>query len=264
MCIIVAKKKGIKMPSVETLKNCWLANDDGAGFAFSALNNVKIFKGFMTFEDFLLALQAVEKTVDTTETPFILHFRVQTHGGQQKRLTHPFPLSNKDEKLSSLVCDTDCAIAHNGIIHGKAYDNGKDSDTYLYIKKVLARQRISNIRKKNWLESLSRETGSKWAFLTKNGQLYTAGQFVENDGVLYSNTGYKGYKEYSLSHLFQYDNTKEMAEYGFEDDWDWYDSILGPALVNDILALNLSVRMTNKILCLVAQRIESRFFVCGE
>ena len=49
MCVIVTKEINQKMPSKETLKQCFLANPDGCGFMYNYENEVYIEKGFMTF-----------------------------------------------------------------------------------------------------------------------------------------------------------------------------------------------------------------------
>ena len=49
MCIIVAKKKGLELPTKEILRNCFNYNSDGAGLMFNDGKQVFIEKGFMDF-----------------------------------------------------------------------------------------------------------------------------------------------------------------------------------------------------------------------
>ncbi|MBQ2615950.1 MAG: hypothetical protein IJF90_03740 [Synergistaceae bacterium] len=291
MCIICVKKRGIKMISDDTLRNCWLKNDDGAGFAFTRGKNVYIYKGFLEWKNFLDTFHKLTDKIDTTETPFIFHFRYATHGGIQRRLTHPFPMSQNREVLDKLNVKTHCAIAHNGIINGKAYDNGVDSDTYLYIQKVIAKQKMSDIARTKWLNKLSVNTGSKWAFLTKDGHIYTAGDFIEEDGVLYSNAGYLGWGDnkwyidwlnqtsagnrgwYTGEYATPYDDEYEYEyDYGTdvndrygerllseEVDWVHADNVLGSDLVNDILSMKFDVGTEAHLINLITQRIENKY-----
>lgn len=54
MCIAIVSPAGVKCPTLDTLKTCFLNNDDGAGWAYPLPNGrgVKIMKGFMTWKDF--------------------------------------------------------------------------------------------------------------------------------------------------------------------------------------------------------------------
>ena len=61
MCIIVAKKKGLELPTKERLKNCFNYNSDGAGIMFNDGNQVFIEKGFMDFNSFYSRLEALDK-----------------------------------------------------------------------------------------------------------------------------------------------------------------------------------------------------------
>ena len=58
MCIIVALNPN-KTVSEETLKTCWDANDDGAGFMFAKDNTLNLKKGFMNWESFKAAWKDV-------------------------------------------------------------------------------------------------------------------------------------------------------------------------------------------------------------
>ena len=52
MCIIVAKKKEVDLPSIDTLETCFDHNSDGAGLMYVDNGKVVIDKGYMTFKDF--------------------------------------------------------------------------------------------------------------------------------------------------------------------------------------------------------------------
>ena len=61
MCIIVAKKKGLELPTKEILENCFTANDDGAGISWNTDNGTVIIeKGFMTFNEFYNRLLEID------------------------------------------------------------------------------------------------------------------------------------------------------------------------------------------------------------
>ena len=52
MCIIAAKPAGVNMPSYDTLRTMWNANNDGCGFMYVENGQVRIEKGFMKYKNF--------------------------------------------------------------------------------------------------------------------------------------------------------------------------------------------------------------------
>lgn len=134
MCIIVHKEPGIKMPSIDIMKNCFTANKDGAGILVhrKGSNFAEIHKGFMTFDSFKDAVNDLQIKDDDN---CVLHFRISTAGGITRGNCHPFPISSRDEDLKSLNIHTTKALIHNGIIGSGEKDL---SDTQLFIKEILA------------------------------------------------------------------------------------------------------------------------------
>ena len=135
MCIIVAKNKGVKLPSRATLRECFKNNKDGAGLMYVKNGKVIIDKGFMTFEDLNRKIKSLKREFksDLTNKAIVFHFRIGTHGQNDKATTHPFPISNKFEDLRATHFETDIAMAHNGIRSAYNYDKIL-SDTQSFIK----------------------------------------------------------------------------------------------------------------------------------
>ena len=77
MCIAIAKKIHSKCPSLDTLRNCWDSNPDGAGFAFNDAGRVVIKKGFMTWNDFKTAWLRYSKRYDFDNRGVLIHFRIR-------------------------------------------------------------------------------------------------------------------------------------------------------------------------------------------
>lgn len=118
MCIAIWKPENITLFE-ETLKNCWDANSDGAGFMYPENGKVVIVKGLMTFKDFMDAYEPHKAKA------CVLHFRISTHGKTNAANTHPFAVS-----------DT-LGLVHNGIINNIKCDIDKDmSDTWHFVEKV--------------------------------------------------------------------------------------------------------------------------------
>ena len=195
MCIIVTKNKGVDLPKKAILRNCFENNPDGAGIMYTKNNKVIINKGYMSFESLWDRIKALKKEIDVKNTPIVFHFRIGTSGGYNPGNTHPFPLTTQNNKLLQLKTTADVGIAHNGII--STYEDRKNanlSDTQLFIKKFLHPiYKLDNTfyHNKDILEIIKTVTTSKFAILSKNSELILIGDFIEKNGIYYSNTSYQ-------------------------------------------------------------------------
>lgn len=219
MCIIAAKPAGITMPDEATIENMWFRNHDGAGFMYTADGAVHIEKGFMTLDSFKASLERISKSHDLTATALVMHFRIATHGGVIPANTHPFPVTTSVGILQKLMCDTKLGVAHNGIISSVTPRKGI-SDTMEYIASqlgLLYKACPEFYKNSSLMEMVDNAVGSKLAFLTSDGQIYTVGHFENEDGILYSNTSYKPYNDFCIG---KWDNLSRSWEYGYHDDFD--------------------------------------------
>jgi len=194
MCIIAVKQAGVKMPATTTIENMWYNNPDGAGFMYTSNGTVYIEKGFMNLKDLKAALKQLEKNVDVTNTPVIMHCRITTHGKTSPENCHPFPVAEKLPLLQMRKCKAPLAVAHNGIIDIKP--SQKDiSDTMEYIINQLAP--LYQLKKDFYKQPAGKKliynfTKSKIVFLDGNGRIETVGDFITGeDGLLYSNNSFK-------------------------------------------------------------------------
>lgn len=217
MCIIAIKPAGIKLPATDTIENMWYNNPDGAGFMYATGGTVHIRKGFMALKDFKSAINKLEKSVEVTNTPIVLHFRITTHGGTAPGNTHPFPVTEKLPLLQMTKSKAPLAVAHNGVIGIKP--SQKDiSDTMEYITSQLAP--LYQLKKDFYRQDAGKKLiynfiKSKMAFLDGHGRIETVGDFTRgDDGLLYSNSSYKARTVY-----YNWD----LWDYGI----DWYESKYG-------------------------------------
>ena len=193
MCIIAVKKANQNLPEEKIMERMFLNNSDGAGFCYYLNGEVIIQKGYMTYEDFDKALKKVSEKIDTYATPMIFHFRIATHGGITSGLCHPFPISKKLSDLKQLTTSTQLAIIHNGIIDIKTSKD--ESDTMAYITEKLAKRYkwdkefYKNRKQRKVIQG--EIGGSRLAFLDGKGGIYTIGDFIEDNGILYSNSSYR-------------------------------------------------------------------------
>ena len=213
MCIIVAKNKGVALPTKKTLEQCFERNKDGAGIMYVKNNKVIIEKGLMTFQDFYKKLKSIKKEFggDLTNKALVMHFRIGTHGENDKATTHPFPISNNFNDLRATYFETDLGMAHNGIMSFYNYDRTL-SDTQSFIKDYVSV--FKELNKKFYLnnkvmEIISNEaniSSNKLCFLDNKENIYWYGDKVIDNGVIYSNTTYKPYTYKSYrSYSYDYD-----------------------------------------------------------
>ena len=215
MCIIAIKPAGIHMPATETIENMWHNNSNGAGLMYAPGGTVHIEKGFMSLKAFKDALKRLEKNVDVTNTPVIMHCRITTHGKTSPENCHPFPVAEKLPLLQMTKSKAPLAVAHNGVIDVKP--SRKDiSDTMEYILTQLAP--LYQLRKDFYKQPAGKKliynfTRSKMVFLDGAGRIETVGDFITGeDGMLYSNASYKARTVY-----YDWDF---WEDYSFQ----WYDS----------------------------------------
>lgn len=193
MCIIVYKPKYKNTPAKDTLLTCFEHNSDGAGYMFNYKNKVYVRKGFTTFKEFYNAYISDYINYNLKIRDVVLHFRIGTSGGFTENRTHPFnlfsPLSNK------LEYKTKIGVVHNGVFADYSYSN-EFSDTQLYINNFLSPVvKKFNYKLDNKLLNtiIDKSIGfSKLIILTKD-KCYMYGNFIENNGIFYSNNTYTKY-----------------------------------------------------------------------
>lgn len=208
MCILIAKPKNVKMPSEETMKNCWESNPDGAGIAWSDGRKLFLRKGFMKWNDFIKEY----RTLNLNNFDAIIHFRIATHGTVKPSNTHPFNVSDR------------IVAGHNGILPITPEGDWTDSETFF--KRV-----ASPILETYSLDSLVFEQAvnavigtSKLAFLTDSSKLKTFGKFIIEDGVMYSNTTFMGYGKSRKKSKKRGKSSYSFNDYELGEDYDWGSS----------------------------------------
>ena len=196
MCIAIYKPAGAEI-SEETLKVCHENNDDGCGFAYINEDNLGvrkiIIKKTMDFEVFLKQYRRAQEIAP--ESPFLIHFRIATHGTVNKFNCHPF------------MVDNETVFVHNGVIRNVPSDT-KKSDTQMFNKKILrnleSHKLVYDPTTRLLVEAFI-STGSKLIFMNIDGdiQIYNESAGNWEGDVWYSNTSWKpkpvynSYKSYS-------------------------------------------------------------------
>ena len=219
MCIIIAKDKKSRIPTEKELKNSFEYNNDGAGFMYVDNNKVVIDKGYMTWESFIKRYKTLLQKYNNFENKsLVIHCRIGTSGKNTKGNTHPYPITNnhrllKTKKMSRL----DVGIVHNGIIKDYGTRNGLN-DTQEYISKFLypIYKNYRDFYKNEGIrDGIEKMTGSKFAILDKSDKIYYIGDFIEDNGLKFSNNTYLDYS-YSYG-----------TKYAWYSDYykDWYEDL---------------------------------------
>ena len=245
MCVIACKPAGVPFPTMETLKNCWMSNPQGAGVAWWDDGFVRIEKGMMTWEAFEAYAEKLHRVL-TPESSIIYHFRITSRGEKSAEQCHPYPLSADDAQLKGLSLRTDCAVAHNGTMSISCEEGMNDTQTFVkyYLTNIAALC-------PDWLGTPAGRAlagniaDSKLAFL-KDNAIVTIGEFITaEDGLLYSNSGY-----------LQRSTTTTWSRY-YDDDYDygkWWPSKAGTSTKGAEVAGSVYSSMTDEALLETLER----------
>ena len=222
MCVIAFAPEGVELPSETIRSDMWYSNSDGAGMMYVLNKRVYIEKGFMDIKSFENAIAGVEKKLrkqklTSKDIPFLLHYRIGTHGPNSEGLTHPFPITPHNDMMQALDLYTDVGVAHNGIIYSVTPKN-TISDTMQYIKDVLVPLYRSNpeFYVDDNIQDLIDNTidGSRLAIIDRKGQFVLLGHWVELDeapGVLFSNKLFDFKPVYNYGHKYGKQSTKKIS-----------------------------------------------------
>lgn len=212
MCIAIIKKRGVALPEnfKEQCKQSYDSNRDGMGLAYYKDGEKKTYvsKGFFNFDEFWKELEFLEVK---PEDSLLVHARISTHGKTDDKNCHPFVVSKKEDECCMVKgFTTKPVIIHNGVF-SKYGDRTSDySDTFHFANKYLTNPGVKEvlkycpekfdksskdiiILKDGVVTDVTNDFNGKVAILNSNGDINTFGYFLEDGGMLYSNTGYKTY-----------------------------------------------------------------------
>jgi glutamine amidotransferase len=184
MCIIASIPQN-KQISKATLKRCWENNPHGGGFMFTDGKKVHTHKEMSSFKRYWR--EFLNKREQYPQSNFVCHFRISTHGKINETNCHPFLVNDK------------LGFVHNGIIRN-APVSPDYSDTYMFnatILQNLPKDFMGNVS----VLTLIKEyigSGSKLCFLSSDNRITFVNESagVWDDGIWYSNSGYKENKYY--------------------------------------------------------------------
>jgi hypothetical protein len=202
MCLACVIPKGKKLP-IEYAREGFSRNSHGGGFAYIKDGRVEIKKGFFTFEDFWENFNAIQCNL---EGPFLVHFRIATHGKISPFNCHPWRIDDKH------------ALVHNGTFYAFNSAYNIFSDTALFVEQV-----IKPIFNNN--PSVQFNEGFRWtlqkcighwnkiAILSADGEftVFNPGDWRIQGDIWYSNFSYR----VPLPPIHHNPNSKSLANIGW-------------------------------------------------
>lgn len=176
MCIIAIKPAGTPRPNNEMFKNMCRRNPDGFGMVTWDPKKGLEVKKTMSEEEYMKWVSEVSE-----ETPAIFHMRIATHGSVKKKNCHPF-----------IADDRSWAFAHNGILSIQNEKDMTDSETFfrrIAMPMIKAGHTPGNMTFDAMVATII--GSSKFAFINDKGKLFSYGNYIEKDGLLFSNSSYE-------------------------------------------------------------------------
>ena len=205
MCLLILQEKEAKIKD-DLLNNAYVGNPDGVGYSY--IDNGKLTtKKYRKYNKFLSNWKSDVKEFGSI-SPFLLHFRLATHGLDEGTFNvHPFTVRK------GLV------FAHNGIINEVA-DDKKLSDTQVFNRDILKVLKKTFLQDDVLLKLIEGFIGSSKLVFLNNDRTYTivnetAGHW--KDGVWFSNSSYE-YKPYSTYKGHNYGYMGNYSGFNWEDD----------------------------------------------
>lgn len=217
MCVIVHKERGKDLPSDEIIGKCFGRNPDGSGILLHRKGTkvIEIHKGFMKVDDFKSALK--DLNVDKDDD-VVMHFRITTSGGTSQENCHPFPISTKVEDLKALRINVSRAFVHNGVL-GSGDEKLKISDTQCFVRDVMARPEVSDHLENEEVQKIIGNMAGNQRFFVADAEkdiFKRFGTWYEDNGLWYSNLGWKSYGTYVSTSAWHYNkNHYSGSSYGW-------------------------------------------------
>jgi hypothetical protein len=202
MCIIAIKKKSAQFPKVETIKKMCDNNPDGFAIVYHIKGKgVKSMRSLNSDDVYKLYRQLLRYSHKNVS--FFMHARVKTHGTINANNCHGW---HSDE----------CKMyfAHNGILSVKNRGDMTDSETFF--RDIFTPAYLVGGWNAAKLTIDACIGTSKFVFMDDNGAIEHFGQYIEDEGMLYSNSTYKdsrySYSTWGGGYSSYYDNYTDCTK----------------------------------------------------
>lgn len=217
MCVIAFSPKGVDAPTEQQIRDMFMANPDGAGYAYNGKNGKVYYKkGFMKVEDLLKDLQPLKRWKNKN---LAIHFRIGTAGRNDAETCHPFKISSRFNELRE-TRGTGPVLFHNGILSNGGELDANSSDTQDFVAAfapLLKKYNKSKVRDK-WMEEITKNNRVLIMYDKNKYKLY--GKWEKDGDIVVSNLNYK------------WDNWAKKYEekyypYGYQYSWEYDDPYYG-------------------------------------
>ncbi len=209
MCLLVMQEQNTNIDQ-DTLKSAYDSNPDGVGYSYTNNNKITT-KKFRRYNKFLNSYLKDIREYGSS-SPFLLHFRLATHGLNEGTYNvHPFKVKKG------------MVFAHNGIINEVDYDK-KLSDTQVFNRDILKNLKKSFLSDAILLKLIAGFIGSsKLAFLNSDGSFKIINEKLGTweKGVWFSNKNHEKRSFYPTTYSYKYPEDK--ISYGELDNDFAYD-----------------------------------------
>lgn len=235
MCIAILNNSGFI--AKQSIENSYANNYHGAGFAYSKGDSFHVYKTDKGAQAFYKAYKKHRNA--NPNVPFLLHFRISTHGTITTDNLHPFVVG-------------DVAMIHNGMVDIKGHSRSdKRSDTRFLCEEILAHLPSGWHMSKGFQAMLDEMGGwSKFVFLGLDNSYSIVGESAGHwaDGNWYSNTSYKqvnsyvdyGGKQISKSPSVGYSYGKSYD--AWDDIYDSYPSTTKPKPIHNSVTVPIPLQ----------------------
>jgi predicted glutamine amidotransferase len=193
MCIAIYHDPYCALDRQE-FENSWRNNPDGGGFSYFNKQGKPVIQKFMFKSDMYEAYyRAVEKY---EESPFLVHFRIATHGQVNEDNAHPHRVNEN------------MTLIHNGIIPVLMEKTEKRSDTRVFVDEYLSKLPHNWVDDEELFHMVEEFIGwSKIVLLNSDSRLKQHvyilneqdGHWAEDGKTWYSNSSYSTCVSKSLS-----------------------------------------------------------------
>ncbi len=187
MCLIIASPEGLR-PDMDIVANAVLDNPHGWGVVSAHQGKLTVTRGFR--------LPGLYRAIRKLKGPYLIHFRLATHGAVNIGNCHPFKVN------------PDCYMVHNGILRIPLIDTRYSDSWHFaanYVRPYLVTHGYSNL-----IQDAEQFIGryNKLAFIQRNGEVLIANELAGT---------WKGGLWYSNDHSFPWD---------LKESWvpSWYTS----------------------------------------
>lgn len=232
MCqIIIIKKDNKNELDRKQMERFQKSNPHGMGVAVITKDKSIIDKTIDTVDDLMVYVAEARKVGDV-----IIHFRYATGASDKtKENAHPFSFNNMNRNKLQFVTN-ERLLFHNGVL--STYEGNKEVDTYNFLQLALKQN-------KQYIEMLSLYSKNNRFALIEGGNIFTFGDWKEDNGFMYAND--RGVKEPTYTSYYNnYNRPNVGGGYKSGSYKSWWEEETENEYLSDIQTKSLGIKKDNK------------------